>query len=163
MIFSFHAAVSLVVAGIAALTFPSSIVAGDHDAKRSQRACSERSVRGEYAFYQYGEITTAGADGAGPAADVGVLVADGRGNMTGSEKLHRADGLIVDIQFCDGVYEVNENCMADFTWTAVIGESCEDPTFVIGERTATASVGKDQLYILSTTPETVLVGIGTRR
>ena len=133
------------------------MVANDKDGDRHAARCSNNSLKGTYAFYQYGEVI-----GQGPAADVGVLTSDGKGNFTGTEVVHNATPQVVDITFCNGHYEVNEDCTGDLTWTAVIG-TCDDPIFEIGERTAAITIGKKDVYILSTTPGAVLVGIATKR
>jgi hypothetical protein len=132
-------------------------VAGGHGDGHPAASCSDRSLQGTYAFYQYGEVI-----GQGAAADVGVLVADGRGSFTGSEVVHTPAAQVVEITFCNGAYEVAESCVGTLRWDAVVGGPCGEG-LDIGERTATITIGREDVYVLSTTPGSVLVGIGTRR
>ena len=59
-------------------------------------------------------------------------------------------------------YEVKENCVGTLRWDAVLGGTCGQG-LSIGERTATVTIGKKDVYILSTTAGAVLVGIATKR
>ena len=129
----------------------------DHETRRTTK-CSNHSLKGTYAFYQYGEVLREG-----PAADVGMLTADGKGSLSGSEVVHTPTGQVVPITFCDGTYEVKESCMGDLRWEAEVGGVPCGEGFSIGERTATITIGRKDVYFLSTTPGTVMVGIATKR
>ena len=146
--------------GFALLTTSLSAISDDYDdhGNDSPVKCSNSSLKGTYAFYQYGEVI-----GQGPAADVGVLVADGKGAFSGSEIVHSPAGQVVEITFCNGTYAVKENCMGDLRWIAEVGGKPCGEGVSIGPRTAAITISRKDVYVLSTTPGAVLVGIATKK
>jgi hypothetical protein len=150
----------LAVLCFALLAVSLSAVADDDDHRGTPRPakCSNKSLKDTYAFYQYGEVLTQG-----PAADVGVLIADEKVSFSGSEVVHTPNGEVVQITFCNGTYEVKESCMGNLRWDAEVGGLPCGQGFSIGERTAAVAIAKEDVYILSTTPGAVLVGIATKK
>lgn len=145
------------VLGAAILGAASHPLSADDNDDVGEKTCSNKSLKGTYAFFQTGEVLEQG-----PVADVGVINADGNGTITGSEVVHLFDGRVVEIVFCNGEYEIAETCIGNFVWDAVVGGPCGVGTN-IGERTHTITLGKKEIYILSTTSGTVLAGSGTKR
>jgi len=152
---------SLVFPGLVLLAGAADIViAGDQGSANPE--CTLASLKGTYGFYQYGEVTLGDPASQGPAADVGILTADGKGSFTGSEALHLARGAVVTVTFCGGTYEVKSNCYVHARWDAEVSD-IKDPLPCgygqsIGERTATLTLLGNEGAVLSTIPGAVLVG-----
>lgn len=78
---------------------------GSSDAQ-GNRSCSDRDFRGGYGFSFDGHFLT--ENGALPVAAVGILNADGQGNVTAVRTLN-LNGQVFE-QTAVGTYETNPNC-----------------------------------------------------
>ena len=142
--------VGLIFFLFSSLAFNAEVRAGDEKNDEVAKDCTNILLKGSYAFYQVGEVV-----GKGPAADVGILNADGKGTFTGEETVHVGSS-VFKIIFMDGTYQIDPNCTGTLRWIAVLENG---PS--IGERTATITIAKrsKEVYVLSTAPGSVLVGV----
>jgi len=79
-------------------------------AKADDKGCSNATLRGSYAQIATGVIT-APPDQAGPFANVGTLIFDGNGGVTGVIVVNGSSAQATEI----GTYQVNSDCTGTYT------------------------------------------------
>lgn len=120
--------------------------------------CSNATLRGVYGYSQQGTII-----GLAPvplaAGAVGLITADGDGNLSGNETLNIA-GQQSSNSFGNGRYEVNGDCSGTATWNAVFADGRppepRSASFVINRRSK-------EIHIVSTSPGSNAVFVGVAR
>jgi hypothetical protein len=127
------------------------------DSDRHSQICTNATLKGTYVFSQQGSVLGI-APAPVPAADVGLVSADGFGGLGGSETLNLGGQVVTDT-FEDGVYEVNPDCTGTASWNAVFANGQSQP------RTASFVISRKfkEIHILSTGPGTVLSGVGRQQ
>ena len=99
-------------------------------AKASDKGCSNASLDGTYGYTSTGTIT-APPNIAGPVAEVGTQIFDGRGNTTATATLS-SNGTIVPLTIT-GTYMVNPDCTGTFTLQVAPFGITVDVLFVIDD------------------------------
>src|ERR1700734_3692900 len=79
-------------------------------AKADDKGCSNATLRGSYAQTGSGVIT-APPDQAGPFANVGTLIFDGNGGLTGGSVVNGSSAQATE----RGTYKVNSDCTGTYT------------------------------------------------
>ena len=128
--------------------------AAEHEGKQ----CTNATFKGTYGFSQQGSVVGI-APFPVPAADVGIVSGDGKGNLTGNETVNVGGQVFTDT-FFNGTYQINPDCTGTATWMAVFSDGRppqpRSASFVITNNAK-------EVHILSTAPGTVLVGIGRKQ
>jgi hypothetical protein len=119
-------------------TFFSGISAAD-----SNNKCSNGTLKGSYGLVGNGTVI-----GVGPAALVGILTYDGRGNVTGIS-IQKVNGNNVTLTL-SGTYSVDATCIANDVVAVSNGQTATHTAVIVDN-------GKE-LYILNTTPPTAISG-----
>lgn len=109
----------------------------------SDNTCSTATLKGSYGLIGSGAVI-----GVGPAALVGILRYDGRGNVTGIS-IQKVNGNNVTVTLT-GTYSVTADCIANDVVAVSNGQTATHTTVIVDN-------GKE-LYILNTTPPTATSG-----
>ena len=108
--------------------------------------CSNASIKGGYGLSCEGTVV-----GVGPLAVIGVLTADGKGNISGVETLS-VNGVITSGVTLTGTYTVNADCTGSIVTTAPDG-AVTDHDFVLDDN-------KKEIRIIVTESGAVVVCTG---
>lgn len=112
-------------------------------ASGSDSTCSTATLKGSYGLVGTGTVI-----GVGPAALVGILRYDGRGNVTGIS-IQKVNGNNVTVTLA-GTYSVGADCIANDVVAVSNGQTATHTAVIVNN-------GKE-LYILNTTPPTATSG-----
>jgi len=121
-------------------------------ANATNKGCSNSMLRGSYAQLGSGVIT-APPDQAGPFANVGTLVFDGNGGLTGTLVVSQSGVSAQAIE--TGTYTVNPDCTG--TYTVQI-----DPFGITSQASFAIAAGGDEIEILSTDPGAVITCVAKK-
>lgn len=123
------------------------------------RPITEKDLRGSYGFSWDGQLLA--GPFVGPVAAVGIITADGRGNITAVRTLN-VTGTLVLQQTGDGTYQVNPDGSgtAEFTITTV-----SPPGFPDNQETFAFAYNRrqDNVPFLATSPGVVAQGVAWRQ
>ena len=131
----------------AALTFALAIAT---TAQASDKGCSVNTLRGSYAQTGSG-VVTAPPDQAGPFANVGTLIFDGNGGVTGVIVVNGSSAQATEI----GTYQVNSDCTG--TYTVQIA-----PFGITSQAFFAIDTNGDELEIIVTDPGSVITCVAKK-
>lgn len=121
-------------------------------AKAEDKGCSNYTLRGTYSQIGTGAIT-APPDMAGPFANVGTLVFDGNGGVTGGLVVNQNGSTAQATE--TGTYSVNSDCTGTYTVQITPFGITSQASFVIDNN-------GDELEILVTDPGSVITCVAKR-
>jgi hypothetical protein len=114
------------------------------------KECSTASFKGSYGASCEGTLA-----GIGPLAVIGVLIADGNGNITGVETLSVNGVITQGVTFTTGTYTVNADCTGSIVTTTPDG-AVTDHDFVLDDN-------KKEIRIIVTESGAVVVCTGRKQ
>ena len=141
------AAMTFTIAAVTALALGMSPLA-----KADDKGCSNATLRGTYSQTGSGVIT-APPDQAGPFANVGTLVFDGRGSLTGALVVSSNGSSSQATE--TGTYTVNSDCTG--TYTVQI-----DPFGITSQAFFAIDTNGDELEIIVTDPGSVITCVAKK-
>jgi hypothetical protein len=116
----------------------------------SDKGCSNNTLRGSYAQTGSG-VVTAPADQAGPFANVGTLIFDGNGGLTGVIVVNGSSAQATET----GTYKVNPDCTG--TYTVEI-----DPFGITSSAFFAIDTNGDELEIIVTDPGSAITCVAKK-